>query len=210
LPLLVLILSVLAFLMVFADVALLGDIGKQYDHGLSQPEWMLVLPIMGFQFLAALGLMVLHLKGFFVQKAQAPALRDANIFLVVQVMGLFCGLMGLGTAGLGFLFPLGWTPLVHTVFSMLILLLPYLLGLGYWLVIKLREKDRQWFDEKQQRDVGRASFLTLILVSLLMVILFIANYGALDGVVRMLWLPFYIFAALFTFSLGNLYFSQRA
>lgn len=44
---LLLVAYVVAFLFVFADVALLQDIVKQYQAGLDQPEWFLVYPIMG-------------------------------------------------------------------------------------------------------------------------------------------------------------------
>jgi uncharacterized membrane protein len=43
---LLLVVGVVSFLFVFADVALLQDIVKQYKAGLAQPEWSLVYPIM--------------------------------------------------------------------------------------------------------------------------------------------------------------------
>jgi len=60
--------GVISLLFVFSDVALLNDINKQYRHGLTQPEWFLVYPIMGFQFVITLILLYLHLSGFFMPK----------------------------------------------------------------------------------------------------------------------------------------------
>jgi hypothetical protein len=208
-PLILVIGCVAALLLVFADFALLGDIHKQYLHGLSQPEWALVYPITGFQFAVALVLTFLHLSGFFRRKGAARAARDSNIFLSIQYVGLICGLMGLSMAGLAFFFPRGWQPFLHTVITTILLLFPYLLALGYWGTVKLREKGREWLDEKQRQDVGRASFLTLVVVSTLMIILFAASFQNLTGVVRLVWLPLYLFAALFIFSLGTLYYSGR-
>jgi uncharacterized membrane protein len=56
--------GVLSLLFVFSDVALLSDIGKQYKHGLSQPEWSLLYPIMGFQFICAAVFTYRYLFGF--------------------------------------------------------------------------------------------------------------------------------------------------
>ena len=56
--------GIVGLLCVFSDIALLSDIGKQYTHNLSQPEWMLVYPIVGFQLLVSLTYTYLHIFGF--------------------------------------------------------------------------------------------------------------------------------------------------
>jgi len=201
--------GVLSFLFIFSDVALLNDIGKQYRHGLSQPEWRLLYPLVSFQLLTSLSFVYLDLSGFLSQKKPKPVVRDSNLFLIVQFVGLVCGLMGLTASSLGFLFSRAWNLFLHVVLSSFILLLPYFLVVSYWFLIKLREKDRQWYDEKQLQDVGKSAFLTLILSIVFMVFLFAANYHQLDGVVSILWLPLYLFLVLFLFSLGNLYFSAQ-
>ncbi len=40
----------------------------------------------------------------------------------------------------------------------IIFLSPYTLSVIYWGMTKLREKNWEWYDEKQQRDVGRLAF----------------------------------------------------
>ena len=201
--------GVLSLLFVFSDVALLSDIGKQYKHGLSQPEWLLVYPIMGFQFIAAVVFTSFHLFGFKKKDQVEYVVRDSNIFSIVQYVGVICGLMGLAFSSLGFLFPRAWNLQVHVTMTPIILLAPYALAVGYWLFTKLQEKDRQWYDERQLQDVGKSAFLTLILSVVLMTGLFIANYNNLGGVVSVTWLPLYLFSVLFLFSAGNLYFSGR-
>lgn len=210
LPLILIILGVLAALFVFSDVALLMDIDKQYLHGLDQPEWTLLFPILGAQLLLAVVLTILHISGTFLKMGHKPVARDVNIFLVVHYVGLVCGLMGLGLASMGFFYPSGWSPLTHTVLGGLTLVFPYFLVVIYWVMLKLREKDRVWWDEKQSRDVGKASLFTLVLNSLLMLGLFVFNLLNPDGVVRMIWFPLYLFSIITLFSGGNLYFSQRA
>lgn len=201
--------GVLSLLFVFSDVALLSDIGKQYKHGLSQPEWSLLYPIMGFQFITTAVFTYLHLFGFKKKNQVERVVRDSNIFSVVQYVGIICGLMGLTLSSLGFLFPSAWNLDMHVTISSIVLLTPYLLAVGYWFVTKLQEEQRQWYDEKQLQDVGKSAFLTLVLSVVFMVGLFVANYSNLGGVVSVAWLPLYLFFVLLLFSAGNLYFSGK-
>jgi hypothetical protein len=203
------ILGVLALLFVFSDVALLGDIVKQYRHGLDQPEWMLVYPIMGFQLFVALVFTYFHVAGFSKDAQPEYVARDSNIFLVVHFVGVVCGLMGLVLASLGFVFARAWSLLVHTTMSSIILLSPYGLAVLYWLFTKLREENRLWYDEKQLLDVGKSAFLTLAASVVFMTALFIANYGNLSGVISIIWLPLYLFFVLSLFSASNLFFAGR-
>ncbi len=97
--------GVLSLLFIFGDVALLSDIGKQYKHGLAQPEWLVLYPVMVFQFITSIIFTYSHLFGFFKDKQVRHITRDNNIFLVVQYVGVICGLMGLASSSLRFLFP---------------------------------------------------------------------------------------------------------
>ncbi len=201
--------GVVSLLFVFADVALLSDIGNQYEAGLAQPEWALVYPIMGFQLATAAVFTYVHLFGFGRDGQVEHVARDGNIFVVVQYVGIICGLMGLALSSLGFVYARAWNLQVHTTISLIVLLSPYVLAVGYWLVTKLQEQHRQWYDEKQRQDVGKSAFLALALSVLWMIGLFVANYHDLSGVVSMLWLPLYLYLVLFLFSSGNLYFGGK-
>jgi hypothetical protein len=209
LPLLLIVGGVLSLVFIFSDVALLSDIGKQYKYSLSQPEWLILYPIMAFQFMMAIVFLYLHLSGFLKWKQLKHVVRDSNIFLIVQYVGIICGLMGLVSSSLGFFFSRAWNLDLHVTISSIVLLIPYVLVVSYWLITKLQEKDRQWYDEKQLQDVGRSAFLTLILSIVFMTGLFIANYQNLGGVISIIWLPLYLFSVLLLFSLGNLYFNGR-
>jgi len=202
--------GLLSLLFVFSDVALLSDIHKQFQAGLDQPEWSLLFPILIFQFITSLTLMVMHISGFFEQSEVPEAVRDVNVFLVVQYVGVVCGLMGLGLTSLGFVFQRGWDLHLHTLMANCVIFLPYALAVAYWLVIKLREKDRIWYDEKQLQDVGKSAFWTLVIDTLFLTFLFLINLNHLDGVIRLIWLPLHLFAVMLLFSLGNLYFSRRS
>jgi len=208
--LLLLIATVLSLLFVFSDVALLSDINKQYLHQFDQPEWTLVYPILVFQLFISIILLIFHFSGRFIKKSVESVGRDINIFLVIQYVGLICGSMGLAAGFLGFLFPNGYSLSIHSVLTSIILLLPYALAIGYWGLSKLKEKNRQWIDEKQQRDIGRSALMSLLVMTIFMIFLFVINFRNLDGVVRNLWLPLNLFGTIFVFSLGNLIYSAKA
>lgn len=199
----------ISLLFVFSDVALLSDIGKQYRHGLSQPEWLVLYVVMGFQVLTALAYLTFHLFGFRQENLLEQVALDSNIFLIAQYVGILCGLMGLAFSSLGYIYPRGWNQDIHTTTGLIVLLIPYGLVVGYWLLTKLQEKERLLYDEKQRQDIGKSAFMTLILSVVIMVSVFIANYNNLGGVTCVLWLPIYLYSALFLFSLGNVYFSWK-
>lgn len=207
---LVFILTAIAAFFVVSVVVLMMDINHQFEAGFAQPEWTLVYPIMVAQLAVTLLLLALHAAGVFTRASQDSIAQDINIFMIVQVVGVVCGGMGFGMSMLGFFYPKSWNPLVHTVMGSVVVLIPYLLMVGYWLVMKMGEKAAGFFDEKQTRDVGRSSFLTLIVASVLMIALFITQFNALDGVVKYLWLPLFLFGVIFLFSASNLIFSKQA
>jgi MFS family permease len=201
--------GVLSLVFIFIDAALLSDIGKQYKQGLAQPEWVMVYPVMAFQFISAILFTYFHIFGFTREKPFNYVAHDSNTFIIVQYVGIICGLMGLSFSSLGFLFPRAWSVNIHTTMNLIILLSPYLLAVGYWLTTKLQEKNRQWYDEKQIQDMGKSALITQVLSVVLMIGLFISNYTNLDGVISMIWFPLYLFFVLFLFSSGNLFFSGR-
>ena len=176
---------------------------------MTQPEWSLVYPIMGFQFVITLIITVLHISGFFKPEQYDKVARDSNIYLIVQYVGVICGLMGLASSSLGFVFPRAWSLTIHTTMGGIILLFPYVLSVAYWMLTKFKEKNREWWDEKQLQDIGKSALLTLLIDTGFLLMLFILNYNHLDGVVSILWLPLYLFATIFVFSVGNLYFSRK-
>jgi len=210
LPLALIIFGVLSLLFVFSDIALLSDIHKQYRHGLAQPEWTMVFPIIAFQFIITVIFLYIHISGRYAVKHADHPTRDINVFLILQYVGIISGLMGLGLASMGFFISSGWNLITHSILAGIVILLPYGLALFYWLATKFQEKDRQWFDEKQSQDIGKSASMTLLANTILLIILFISNFKHLNGIISMLWLPIYLFSTLFLFSLGNIYFSKKA
>ena len=201
--------NVVALLFVFSDIALLSDIGKQHKYGFSQPEWSILYLVMAYQILVGISSVFTHIFGFKKENLLDKVTLDSNIYLIAQYVGLLCGLMGLVAAAFGYIYATAWKLTVHTTTSLILLLFPYGLVITYWLNNKLCAKPQVFFDEKQQLDLGRSAFLTLLIDVVIMSLVFILNFNNLDGVTSINWLPIFLFSTLFWFSLGNLYFSQQ-
>ncbi len=126
---------------------------------------------------------LLHFAGYFNKEQAQTVAVDSNIFMIVQYTGLVSGGMGLAFAILGFIFPKGWSHAIHTIVTNLILILPYGLAILYWFVVKTHDKGQPLFDEKQRQDVGWSAFMTLLIVSAMMVFVFIINIHSLDAAI---------------------------
>ena len=200
--------GVLAILFVFSDVVLVGDIGKQYAAGLAQPEWTVLYVVMAFQ-LVAIGALIFAI--LFSERSggeTSPVARDSSIYLLGQYVGVICGLVGLALTVLNFRFPRPlWMVQAQIIPTLVAILVPYALVVAFWLVIKLREGG-EWFDEKQRQDVGATSFLALVMSMAGMGLLYFLSLDSLQGMVSVLWFPFYAFLALLIFSASNLYRSR--
>jgi hypothetical protein len=136
--------------------------------------------------------------------ANAPTLKDERVFTLAQVMGIVSGVMGLFLtfAVMGRGTPPGrfWIFIPFYV----LFLVPYSLAVLYWLAIKRRERPADWYDEKQVRDILKASFTTLMLS--------VPGLAVLALVRRPLhfyWFPYYLFLILSLFSAGTLYYFKR-
>jgi len=208
-------LAVISILMVVGDFALLNDIGKEHASGLdTSGEW----PILYFsQFLHLLlnilvFLILLSTRKSFLEKYEEDVvLKDEAIFINAQYVGIFCGIFGIVIFSmLSAFFPL-WA-LKKGIFSVsLIVILPYVLIVIYWLIIKAREKIYEWYDEKQYQDITRASLFTLIASIIIMTVIFIIQYFVSEfEFITITWFPFYVFLVLLLFSSGTLYFNKKA
>ena len=202
--------SVLTAIFVFGDVVLLGDIGKQYEHGLSQPEWSVLYAVMAFQLLAIVGLLYAVLHTLRNGKGAATVSKDGTVYLLAQVVGVICGGMGLALTMLNFFYPRPlWMVQAQIVPTLVVMLIPYALIVVLWVFVKLREGG-EWLDEKQRQDVGAASFATLLAGAAVMALLYLLRSGDLQGMVSVLWLPLYAFLTLLSFSTVVLFRSRES
>lgn len=137
--------------------------------------------------------------------------KDEVVFKIAQYVGIICGLLGLAMISMQLILDVPmWHIKSFGTGTVVLLLVPYGLIVGYWMIIKSKEKISEWYDEKQWSDVSRAGFITLLLSVLAMVVVFILSFKNLpEGVFGILWLPFYLFFVLFVFSLLVLFYTNK-
>ncbi len=92
-----------------------------------------------------------------------------------------------------------------------VLIVPYAAIVIYWLVIKIRERVTEWYDEKQFQDVTKAGLVSFLSsIAILAIFFVIQNTFSKFPLLSVIWFPLYFFIALLVFSGTILYFSKKA
>jgi hypothetical protein len=207
------VIGVISALLLFSDLAMLQDIGNQYEmHWDTASEWTILfinhsLHVL-FTFLAFLALSQKHKIG--EPTGEAPV-KDEVLFSTVHLTGLLCGGIGSIAVVLVLLAPLpvGIAQAISAPVGLLILL-PYLLALGTWLILKYKERTTGWFDEKQLQDISRAGLWTLVLTIPVMSVFGILQRMSGPGSPwDFIWFPAYIFLSMLIFSSTTLIYFRR-
>ena len=210
-------LSIVSLIMIFGDFALLGDIIKEYNAGLLEgiyPEFLILyfsqaLHLIFYMFaiilLAITGIKPLSMKD------SGQALKDEAIFIDVQYVGIFTSVMGLLILAVLSIFTPLWAIRKGIVILCIMLVFPYAMIVIYWIVMKIRERISEWYDEKQFHDVTKASFITLLSSMVILASFFlIQNLCAVFEIMNVIWFPLYFFAALLIFSSIILHLNKKA
>ena len=133
------------------------------------------------------------------------ALCDDTIFMAVHIIGVLCGLVGLCV---NFSFLRRDTPDQDAsvfIITYIVILIPYGITVLYWILMRIRERFGDWYDEKQLQDICKAGFVTLVLSIPGMASLFV-----LDQPLSALWFPHFLFLILLLFSGTTLYLYRSA
>lgn len=204
---LALVLGIVSLFVVGMEKVMYDEIGRELDMEYPVPgEVSLLYACLALNGIFCIVMMAAAYRAI-VQapsSAEAPPLKDERVFTLAQVMGIVSGLMGLfltfAVIGRGTPSERFW---IYIPFYVLFLT-PYSLAVLYWLTIKRRERPADWYDEKQVRDILKASFMTLILS--------VPGLSVLALVRRPLyfyWFPYYLFLILSLFSACTLYYFKR-
>jgi hypothetical protein len=199
----------------FLDFAAISDIRKEHLTGIydCSLEFGFLTAIfffhMIFYILFAKNLIIAI---FYLKKNQDKDIYiyNENNFNRFNIIGFFSGLLGIiCTLLLTFI----KEPLINWKWMILpyclLLLSPYFLYLTHWVLSIKKEKRHKFLDEKQQRDLFKASITTLILSLPALVIFFLFNYHTIYGPGSILWLPFYLFSTLLIFSGATIFFYKK-
>ena len=199
--------GVVSFLGLFSDWAVLGDIGKEYKMGWdTSGEWNILYINLGIHtvfvlLVTGISAGVLRLLNRYSAGDEMSA-KDEIVFVVCQYVGIVCG--GIGLAWIALAMIVGRNVKVsvyHSIATTVMILIPYGMIMSYWLILRLKDKIGEWYDEKQWRDITRAGFTTLLLLIPTLLFFFIAfSLMGKNFPTRILWFPFTLYVILFLFS----------
>ncbi len=206
-----------SLLMLLGDFALASDISKEYLFGLpGEFNILFFSQALHFVFYILMIVLLALTRKSILKKSEEVVLKDDSIFINAQYIGILSGISGLILITIFSVLSLTVYPLppwaidAGVIVISLVAVIPYVLIVLYWLVIKLNESISGWYDEKQYQDITRASLVTLIASVIIMALIFIAQYFVSSlNFFNEIWFPFYIFLVLLLFSASTLYFNKK-
>ncbi len=208
--------SIISLIMIFGDFALISDIVKEYNAGLSGIESEFVILFFS-QSLHLLFYCLIIISAVLSSKAKKLdrsddelPLKDEAIFINAQYIGIFTSVLGLAIlVSLSVFSPL-WAIKKGIVTVCAVLIIPYVAIVIYWLIIKIRERVTEWYDEKQFQDVTKAGFVSFLSSIAILAIFFVIQNISKFLILNVIWFPLYFFIALLIFCGTILYFNKKA
>ena len=209
--------GITSLMMLFGDSALSSDISKEYVFGLPGEFYILFLSqALHFVFYVLMIVLLVSTGKSVGKEKEEIVLKDDSIFINAQYIGILSGASGLVLVSVfsfmySTLYPLPlWAAKAGIIITSLVAVIPYVLIVFYWFIIKLKERTGEWYDEKQYQDITKASLVTLIASIIVMTAVFLIQYYVNEfDFITLTWFPFYIFLVLLLFSSSTLYFSKR-
>ena len=196
--------GILSGIMILGDIALLSDIGSQYEVGWHTiQEWTVLFISYGLHIISLVfGLIVLIRNLNQTETSGEMPLKDEVLIRSMQSSGVICGTIGLVgvVAGMASNLDLWMMERVVIILS-LITISPYLITLLIWLFRRHLSNVDPKLDERQSQDLSTAGFRTLI-VSLLVALMYFGlqlSSLAREGW-QVLWFPLLVFLSLTLFS----------
>jgi hypothetical protein len=210
--------SIISLIMIFGDFALMSDIVKEYKAGVPgiESEFAILyfsqfLHLLFYCLIIAIIILDNRIKKISVQPDAELPLKDEAIFINTQYIGIFTSVFGLAILiTLSASAPL-WAIKKGIVAMCALLIIPYAAIAIYWLVIKIRERVTEWYDEKQFQDVTKAGLVSFLSSIIILTIFFVLqNAFKKFLLLNVIWFPLYFFIALLIFSGTILYSSKKA
>jgi len=208
--------SITSLLMLFGDFALMSDISKEYVFGLpGEFNILFFSQALHFVFYILMIILLVLTRKSVRKKDEEIVLKDDSIFINAQYIGILSGVSGLVLITIFSLlylmvYPLPlWALKSGVVVTSLIAVIPYILIVFYWLIIKLKERISEWYDEKQYQDLTKSSLVVLLVSIIFLLVVFIMQYifGNFE-LLNFIWFPLYFFFILLLFSATTLFFNK--
>jgi len=209
-------LSVISTIMLFGDFALTGDIIKEYAADLLEGIYTEFLILYASQLLHLVFyifmIILLAVTGAKRINSKKPLsiIKDEAVFIDVQYIGIMTSVCGIAILTALSLFTPLWAIKKGIIMVCIVLVLPYAAVVGYWLILKLRERITEWYDEKQFQDVTKAAFISFLSSVIILAAIFVMQ-NLCDGfaIINVVWFPYYFFLVLLLFSSIVLYLNKR-
>lgn len=210
--------SIISLIMIFGDFALISDIVKEYNAGLPgiESEFAILyfsqfLHLLFYCLIIVIIILDNRTKKIPIQSDTELPLKDEAIFINTQYIGIFTSVFGLAILVTLSAFTPLWAIKKGIVAVCALLIIPYAAIAIYWLVIKIRERVTEWYDEKQFQDVTKAGLISFLSSIVILAIFFIIqNAFKKFLLLNVIWFPLYFFIALLIFSGTLLYSSKKA
>jgi hypothetical protein len=208
--------GIVSLLMLFGDFALMSDISKEYVFGLpGEFNILFFSQVLHLIFYILMIVLLISSRKSVGKKGEEIVLKDDSIFINAQYIGILSGISGLALVTIFstlylriYELPI-WAIKAGIITSSLMAVVPYILIAFYWLIIKLRERTVEWYDEKQYQDITRSSLVALMMSVIFLLIVFIMQYIFVDfELLNFIWFPFYFFFMLLLFSSTTLFFNK--
>ena len=209
--------GIVSLLMLFGDFTLLSDISKEYVFGLpGEFNILFFSQVLHLVFYILMAVLLISSRKSAWKKSEEIVLKDDSIFINAQYIGILSGISGLALVTIFSALYLKvydlpvWAIKAGIVISSLMAVIPYILIAFYWLIIKLRERTSEWYDEKQYQDITRSSLVAIVMSIIFLLIVFIIQYifGNFE-LLNFIWFPLYFFFILLLFSSITLFFNKR-
>ncbi len=195
--------GILSGIMILGDIALLSDIGSQYEVGWHTiQEWTVLFVSYGLHIISLIfGLIVLVRNLHQTETSGEIPLKDEVLIRSMQSSGVICGAIGLVGVIAGMASNLNlWMMERVVVILSLITISPYLITLLIWLFRRQLSNVEPKLDERQAQGLSKAGFRTLIVSLFAALIFFVLQLSSLarEGW-PVLWFPLLVFISLTLF-----------
>jgi len=214
------VMGIVSFLMILSDYAALHDIYNEYVTGkfACNLEFKILYNGLIFNFIFLLTALITVIK--IRKQLKSEGIRKRSIlaettYEITQYVGLVCSFIGIA-----------FVLYIYSVFSnnnliisaftkfliftaCIIIILPYIIMILYWINKLSKEKDGSLIDEKQKHDLTRSGLIAFLFSILFILVFFLINQGRTGQISALVYFPLYLFATLLVFSISVLYYFKK-
>jgi hypothetical protein len=201
----------ITILCMFSDWAALHDISHGEPDTTNEWTFLTMGLIINFIFYIIGFITIIKIKQEVrTSVTKRKSVIDETIFEVIQHIGIICSSIGLGFILLICLVlihnhhVISKSDIVIMNLFCLVIFLPYLSIILYWIIKLIREENPEPCDEKQKHDLAMAGLITWLLTIPFVIIYFMIDNGRVGEISKMIYLPLYLFTTLLIFSISVL------